>query len=138
PYREITVTTNEQQTNYLLWLKERGMTMPVYREQEGGATKHVPSTAYTSPRFLFVGDGASPLGSGESGPLPEAEKILLHNIAKALRLSADEFQFLSFCPLIFLQPLSSLKPEGVVILVGDGLNSVSGKNLNFEALRGKV
>jgi uracil-DNA glycosylase family 4 len=168
------VQTNEQLTNYLLWLTERGITIPVYSERsvrENLSSDHTTCTdcelssyrkggeAYSfggaAPRLLFVGDGGSPIRSGEPGPLPSEELGLLRNIVKALKLADGDFHYSHYfkCPVgsqppadeqavacrrHFLQSLADLRPAGIVILGSHALNFVSGKKLNFNGLRGKV
>lgn len=112
--------TNEQLTNYLIWLTERGITIPVYRERcaqsrlpEDYATcvdcelsnnrtgEEIHSFGGPAPRLLFVGDGGSPVRNGERGPLPSEEMVLLKNIAKALKLADDDFHYTHYfrCPV---------------------------------------
>lgn len=150
--------TNEQLTNYLLWLNERGLTIPVYQAKESKpelAESYVSAFGGISPRILFVGDGGSPLQKDEHGPLPLDEQVLLQNIAKALKLSIDDFHYTHYFknPLPdhapgdkeaiegrpqFLETVKLLNPSGIVILGSYALNFVSGKKLNFNNLRGKV
>ncbi len=155
--------TNEKLNNYLLWLTDRGISLPNFSTtNQSTATKQVGVQSQiahgfggTAPKILFVGDGESELLSSERGPLPAAELHLINNIAKALNLGAEDFYYSNYYHVapfsdelgekevlvhrkLFVGTITRLQPAGVVILGAKALNLVAGKNLNFSSLRGKI
>lgn len=155
---------SDKLTNYYLWLDERGINMPVFtvapesiseKNERLVATenqcvdcqrvnnlrpKQKKTFGSSSPKILFIGDGHSPASNDDDGPLPSGEKNLIVNIAKALGLTLDSFQYSNHntCERHFIADLNQMKPSGIVLLGSETLNLVSGKILNFSALRGKI
>lgn len=154
---------NEQLSNYLLWLADRGISLPNFSvtnrasssENRTAQSQIEHSFGGAAPKIVFIGDGESELQASERGPLPSAELQLVTNIAKALNLGPDDFHYTNYYHVapfsddvgekevlvhrkLFIGTISRLKPAGVVILGAKALNLVSGKNLNFGSLRGKI
>lgn len=154
---------NEQLNNYLLWLADRGISLPNFSVSnrstpaENKAVQSQIDHAFggNAPKIVFIGDGESELQASERGPLPAAELHLITNIAKALNLGLDDFHYTNYYHVapfsedvgekevlvhrkIFVGTIKRLKPNGVVILGAKTLNLVAGKSLNFSSLRGKI
>lgn len=157
------VRNNEQLSNYLLWLADRGISLPNFSvtnrtassENKTAQSQIDHAFGGADPKIVFIGDGESELQASERGPLPSAELQLITNIAKALNLGPDDFHYTNYYHVapfsddvgekevlvhrkLFISTINRLKPAGVVILGAKALNLVSGKNLNFGSLRGKI
>jgi len=151
----------DQLNNYLMWLVDRGISTPNFSVQNKPATNKtiqsqiVHAFGGSSPKIVFVGDGESELKSTEQGPLPSPEFQLITNIAKALTLGPEDFHYSNYYhidPLsnkvsekeklvhrkLFVGTINRLRPAGVVILGAKTLNLISGKDLDFNSLRGKI
>jgi uracil-DNA glycosylase family 4 len=157
------VRNNEQLSNYLLWLVDRGISLPNFSvtnrptssENKTAQSQIDHAFGGVAPKIVFVGDGESELQASERGPLPSAELQLITNIAKALNLGPEDFHYTNYYHVapfsddvgekevlvhrkLFIGSINRLKPAGVIILGAKALNLVSGKNLNFSSLRGKI
>ena len=92
---------NEQLNNYLLWLADRGISLPnfsVTNRPANSEKKSIQSQIEhafggAAPKIVFIGDGESELQASERGPLPAGELQLITNIAKALNLGPEDFHY---------------------------------------------
>jgi len=157
------VRNNEQLNNYLLWLADRGISIPNFSVRNRPANSEKKSIQSqiehafggAAPKIVFIGDGESELQASERGPLPASELQLITNIAKALNLGPEDFHYTNYYHVapfsddigekevlvhrkLFVSSINRLKPAGVVILGAKALNLVAGKTLNFSSLRGKI